>query len=146
MLRKMPCLLISGAAAVLVAHGAARAEGPAPAAARGDRWEVTSKMSMEGMPMAMPARSVKICSAKEWKEPPGAADERRKCTTSDFRWEGNKATWKTVCAGPPAMTGDGQLTRESPDAFSGVIRFASSDGVMTINLTGRRIGDCENPQ
>jgi hypothetical protein len=120
----------------------ARAEG-----APGDLWEITSQMSMEGMPIALPANKVKVCAAKEWKEPPGSADPRMKCTNSDFRMDGaGKATWKVTCAGPPAMTGEGELTRDGADAWSGTIKFAASEGSMNLKLDGRRLGDCEKPQ
>jgi hypothetical protein len=114
-----------------------------PAKEMGDLWEVTSQMSMEGMPMSLPATTSKVCAAKEWKEPPGAADERRKCQSSDFKKEGTKATWKTVCAGPPEMTGDGEITMNGADAYSGSIKFASSGGNMTLKLSGKRLGEGE---
>jgi hypothetical protein len=121
---------------------AARAEAP-PASAPGDLWEVTSQMSMEGMPMKFPANKVKVCAAKEWKEPPGAADERRRCTSSDFAMDASgKATWKTTCAGPPPMSGEGELTRQGPDAWSGTIKFATEGGVMTLTLGGKRLSGC----
>ena len=90
--------------------------------------------------------SITPCSPKVWTEPPGGADERRKCSNSDFALNGDKATWKVTCAGPPAMTGDGEITRESADSWSGAIRFTSSEGAMTVKLGGRRLGDCEKPQ
>jgi hypothetical protein len=114
--------------------------------AKGDMWEVTSQMSMEGMPMALPSQKVKVCSQKVWKEPPGGADERRKCSNSDFKMSGSKATWKVTCVSPRAMTGEGEILREGSDSWSGTITFASSDGAMTVKLSGRLLGDCENPQ
>jgi len=114
-----------------------------PAKEMGDLWEVTSQMSMEGMPMSLPSNTSKVCASKEWKEPPGAADERRKCKNSDFKKEGTKATWKTICAGPPEMTGDGEITMSGADAYSGSIKFASSGGNMTLKLSGKRLGECE---
>ena len=117
-----------------------------PAAATketGDLWEVTSQMSMEGVPMALPAQKLKVCAPKEWKEPPGGMDERQKCKNSDFKVEGPKATWKTTCAGPPAMTGEGEITRDGADAYTGAIKFSSEEGSMTIKLSGKRLGPCE---
>ena len=125
-----------------ITPGAVAADAPP----KGDRWEITSQMSMEGMPMKLPANKVKVCSPKDWKEAPGSADERRKCVNSDFHMDGNKATWKVVCAGPPAMTGDGELTRESDDAWAGTIKFTSADGSMTLTLAGQKLGECENPR
>ena len=136
----LACTLLALGAAVIPASAA---EGQVP----GDLWEVTSQMSMEGMPVALPANKVKVCAPKEWTEPPGAADERRKCTSSDFAMDASgKATWKVTCAGPPAMTGEGELTREGADAWSGSIKFAASEGVMTVRLGGKRLSDCEKPQ
>jgi len=109
----------------------------------GEKWEVTSQMSMEGMPMAMPARTSTVCAPKEWKEPPAGSDEGQKCQTSDFKVVGTKATWKVTCAGPPAMTGEGEITRESADAYSGTIKFTSEGSSITIKLRGKRLGTCE---
>jgi hypothetical protein len=118
----------------------------APAKVMGDLWEVTSQMSMEGAPMKMPERKAKVCAPKDWTEPPGAADERQKCTTSDMRKEGdNKVLWKTVCAGPPEMTGEGEITRSGADNYTGSIKFTSAEGNMTIKLSGTRLGECELP-
>ena len=122
---------------------AADAEPAAPAT--GDLWEVTSQMSMDGVNMTMPAQKTKVCAPKEWNEPPGGADDRMKCANSDFRREEARATWKTVCAGPPEMTGDGEITLDGSDAYSGTIKFNSSQGGMTLKLSGRRLGDCTPP-
>lgn len=131
------------AALVLLVSSLPAAADPA---APGDMWEVTSQMSMEGMPMAFPAQKVKVCSPKVWTEPPGTADERRKCTNSDFTMVGAKATWKVTCAGPPAMTGDGEITRESDNGWSGAIRFSAEEGAMIVKLGGVRLGECEKPR
>lgn len=113
---------------------------------KGDLWEVTSQMSMEGMPMALPAQTVKVCSPKEWQEPPGAADERRKCRNSDFKQDGSKVTWKMVCAGPPEMTGAGEITRTGAESWDGAVRFTAEEASMTLKLTGKRLGPCELPE
>ena len=121
----------------------ARAADPAPAPAKemGDSWEVTSQMSMEGMPMSLPAQTMKICTAKEWKEPPVGGDDRRKCRNTDFKKEGAKITWKTVCESPE-MTGEGEITRTG-DTYAGSLKFTSPQGNMTTKLSGKRLGDCE---
>ena len=117
-----------------------------PAAAKGDQWEVVSQMSMEGMPMQFPPQKTTVCSAKEWTAPPGANDEKRKCTSSDFKMTGPKATWKVHCDGPPAMDGTGEMTRDGADAFAGSIKFTSTEAAMNVKLTGKRLGDCDNPK
>jgi hypothetical protein len=136
------------AALFLMSAVSARTAYTAPAAganAQGDLWEVTSQMSMEGMEMAMPAQTLKVCAAKTWNAPPTAANEQQKCRNSDFKVEGPKATWKTTCENPP-MTGVGEITKEGASAFAGSIKFASDAGNMKITLNGRRLGDCDNPQ
>jgi len=117
--------------------------GAAPAAKEpGDLWEVTSKMSMEGMPMEMPATTQKVCSPKTWTEPPGGNADKH-CETIDFKNSATTTTWKVRCAGPPAMTGEGEITRTSPDAYTGTMKVKSPDGEMTMKLSGRRVGDCD---
>jgi hypothetical protein len=108
----------------------------------GEKWEVTTQMTMEGMPMAMPAHTSTVCSPKEWKEPP-AGDQGQKCTYTDFHMEGNKATWKVSCAGPPAMTGDGEITRDTDGSFKGTMNFASEGNKITIKMSGKKVGTCE---
>lgn len=140
-------LRLAAAAFLLLVSISFLAADPQPAAAAdqpGDLWEVTSKMSMEGMPMELPATKLKVCSAKVWTEPPGM-DQRQKCTTSDFTTTEVGVTWKMTCEGPPAMTGEGEITRQGADAYTGAIKFASADGNMTIKLNGRRVGGCDNP-
>jgi hypothetical protein len=131
----------SAALALALAPGAFAAAPAAPVTEPGDLWEVTSRMSMEGM--QMPAQTHKVCSPKNWTEPPGAgADE--KCKTLDFKNTPTKSTWKMTCPGPPAMTGEGEITRTSPTAYTGTMKFTSEEGAMTLAISGRRVGDCDS--
>jgi hypothetical protein len=111
-------------------------------APKGDLWETTSQMAMAGMPMAMPARTVKVCSAKDWKEPPGG---QKNCKNTNMKIVGSKVTWDVACTGP-TMNGHGEITRDGDGAYAGTIAFTSDQGNMTIKLTGKKIGDCDNPQ
>ncbi|HEV8199782.1 MAG TPA: DUF3617 family protein [Candidatus Polarisedimenticolia bacterium] len=137
------CLLVAGLVLLGFTLLALAADPPAAAPAKGDQWEVQSQMSLEGMPMPMPPQKVVVCAPKEWKAPPGGADEKRKCTVSDFQMTGNKATWKTHCEGPPPMDGTGEITRDGANAFTGAIKLTSGEAAMTIKLTGKRLGDCD---
>jgi len=123
---------------------AAAAEPADKAKQKGVLWDMTSKMSMEGMPMELPAQKMKVCVQKD--QPPVMADEQHKCTNSDFKKDGTKITWKSVCAGPPEMTGEGEITFNDADNYTGALKFASSQGSMTVKLTGKRVGDCDLPQ
>jgi hypothetical protein len=134
MTTKAVCLLAAGLALSAMTHSVA--------AATGDLWQVTTTMSMEGMPSAMPARAASVCTAKTWSQPPGSANSS--CTRSDFHVDGAKTTWTETCTNPP-MTGHGEITRHS-DTFTGAITFESPQGNMKINLDGQRTGDCDVPQ
>jgi hypothetical protein len=128
-------LLLLGLPTVLVA------ETPA----KGDLWEVTSKVSMEAMPMDMPAQTAKICAAKVWTKPPAGDNPQQKCKRSDYTTTGNKVTWTETCVSPP-MTGKGEITRQGSDAYIGAVTYASEQGNMTVKLAGHKIGGCDNPQ
>jgi hypothetical protein len=41
------------------------------------------------------------------------------------------------------MTGDGEITRSSPEAYTGWMKMVTDQGTMTMNLSGRRVGDCD---
>lgn len=114
--------------------------GPSFAAADGEMWEVTTQMAMEGMPagMGMPASTRQVCTAKEWNKPP--VNNERGCQFSDFQRTATKATWKMSCDG---MSGDGEITRTSPDAYKGWMKMSMPQGSMTMNLSGRRLGACD---
>lgn len=131
---------------VVSANPPVAAEPPVAGASqpKGDLWEVTSQMSMDGMDLPMPAQKLKVCSPKEWTRPPAPANEDQKCVNSEFVIDGPKSTWKTTCENPP-MTGTGEITRDGDAAYSGAIKFTSNQGNLTIKLDGHRVGDCDNP-
>jgi uncharacterized protein DUF3617 len=109
---------------------------------KGDLWETTSQPSMEGAPFKMPSSTMKVCSAKEWKEPPGG---QKNCKTSNMKIEGPKVTWDIQCTGP-SMSGHGEIIRDDANAYNGTIKLTGGQGNMTINLSGKRLGECDNPQ
>ena len=112
------------------------------AQAPGDLWTVTPQMSMQGVTIPMPPQQV--CSARQWTRPPAGSGPDPTCTNSDFAMSGNTATWKVTCQSPPS-TGVGEITRMGVGSWTGSIKFNSADGEMTINLSGSRVGDCDNP-
>jgi hypothetical protein len=127
-------------ASLLIFAAGPRADTPAA----GDLWEVTSKMSMEGMPFEMPANKSKICAARDWNKPPAGDNPQQKCTRSNYAKDGNKVTWKETCDSPP-MTGEGEITREGDSDYSGTIKYTSDQGNMTIKLVGHKVGTCDKP-
>jgi hypothetical protein len=57
--------------------------------------------------------------------------------------EDNKATWKITCTDEAHTTGEGEITREGDDAFTGTIKFTSDEGNMNLAISAVRAGDCE---
>ncbi len=130
---------------VSLAAGGAHAADAAPSPPKnGDLWEVTSQMTMEGMPagMGMPAQTRRVCTGKEWTKPPVASDEHN-CQMTDFKTTATKSSWKVSCQG---MNGEGEITRTSPDAYTGWMKMSAPQGTMTMNLTGKRVGDCDSAE
>ena len=123
----------------LLALAPARAADPP-----GVLWETTSQMAMVGMPMQMPAQTAKACTAKTWTKPPPGGD--KSCVASDYKMVGNKATWKMQCSGQTPMQGTGEMTFEGSDSYTGAIQATAQGTNMTIRLSGRRVGTCDNPQ
>lgn len=107
-------------------------------------WETTSQTVMEGMPMQMPARTMKICAPKVWTRPPAGGDQS--CKTSNFKVVGSKASWTVECTGEMAMSGVGEMTFNGTDSYSGFVRLRAEMMSMTVNLSGKKIGVCDNPQ
>lgn len=118
------------------------------AAMAGVLWEVTSQVTMEGMPFSPPAQTHKRCLPADWREPPGAGDDERGCVNSAFERFANTVTWTSICEGPPAMSGQGKIVFEDDAgrAYTGTINYASDEGNVVINLSGRVVGSCDKPR
>lgn len=124
---------------VLLAFAPARADDPP-----GVLWQTTSQMVMEGMPFSPPPNSVKICAAKDAKEPPPPPPGQT-CTMSNVQRSGDKVSWDTQCTGEMDMTGHGEITYDSADSYTGEIKFTAEGMSMTTKLTGKKIGTCDKP-
>ena len=111
----------------------------------GELWEVTTQMSMDQIPTEIPPQTMQVCAATDWKEPPGLESLGQNCKVSDFKTTDTTGSWTMSCAGPPVMTGVGQITRTGSDAYDGSIKLASKEGNLTIKLSGHRVGDCDAP-
>ena len=113
----------------------------------GDLWEVTMKMEMPGMPMAMPAQTHRLCLAKQ------AGDEQYvprnpDCKVTESRRTGSAQRYKMVCTGKDPMTVEGEITH-AKDAYNGRSRMTGKmegrDMEMMQTFSGRKVGDCANP-
>lgn len=109
-----------------------------------DQYDVTVKMEMAGMPMAMPPMTQRLCVKK------GAKDEdfvprQENCRVSDSTRTGSRLTFKIACAGSNPMTGTGDFTF-SASGYNGQIRMKGkmegTDVDMTQSIAASRVGGC----
>lgn len=96
--------------------------------------------------MPMPPQTQKVCAAKNWTRPPVASSRDQNCTTSDFAIAGQRVTWTSVCTGQMTMTGKGEITRQGADTYSGTVKYTFAEGAMTVTISGKKVGECDNPQ
>lgn len=118
---------------------------PVSAQAPGVQWETTSQPIMPGLPFAPPPMKLKICAHATWTAPPPSGDQT--CTNSNFQIANGLATWDTVCTGEMAMTGRGEIQFDpSGNSYTGQIVSVVEGMTMTVKLTGKKIGTCDNPR
>ncbi len=119
---------------------------------RPGRWEVTTQMEMPGMPMKIPPSTSTSCVTPEQANNPGSTlgdpggrgRGNSSCKATDQKIDGNKVTWKMSCA--DKTTGEGEMVFKG-DSYAGKITMTMAQGPMpgpmTMQLTGKRVGDCE---
>lgn len=123
---------------------AAAVAAPWAVAAPGEFWEMTTKSEMPGMPMAMPAQTMKVCVPKGAERDPKNSMTDKSCVMSDMKTVGNKMMWKVQCNNKgEVMNGEGEMTATG-DAQEGTTRLQGSSGGhkfdMTMTYKNRRIG------
>ena len=131
-------LLCAGAAMICFALSAA----PASAQGKDDLWEVSTKMEMPGMPMAMPAQTNRVCSAKN-REDEEFVPRQGECRMLDSKRTGNTFTYKMECSGSHPSTVDGAITFGS-NVYDGKMHMVmkGTNDAMDMTFSGKRVGDC----
>lgn len=76
--------------------------------------------------------------AKTLKEKLEKSTAARKCTSSDFKLEGNVISFTTTCSGVAVSS----TTTYKTDYFETVMTTKSATGVTTTRVKDRRTGDC----
>lgn len=109
----------------------------------GIQWDMTSQMVMTGLPFSPPPTKLKMCTPRVWTRPPPGGDPS--CVTSNFQQVGNKVTWTMQCSGDMPMTGDGEITFQGTDSYTGAINATAEGMTITINLSGVKTGTCDRP-
>jgi hypothetical protein len=140
MIRHRSGRILAAASMSILASAAVAADRP------GNLWKTTSQMVMPpGVPFTPPPTTMQLCTAKEWTQPP-PPPPGQSCTVSNFQREGqSKVSWDTQCTGEMEMTGHGEITFTGDDAYTGTIEFAAEGMTITMNLTGEKIDECDNP-
>jgi hypothetical protein len=136
---------LSRAGAVLASMVALAAASPVAAQGKDDLWEVSSKMEMPGMPMAMPAQVNRVCLGKNRKDE-DLIPRQDNCRVVDSKRTGNRLTYRMECTGSEPSTIVGDLTFGN-NAYDGQMRMTmtKTNDTMNMALSGRRIGDCTAP-
>jgi len=133
----------AGAVAVLLA--ALVAALPASAQGKDELWEISSKMDMPGMPMAMPAQVNRVCVGKNRKDE-DLVPKQSNCRMVDSKRAGSKFTYKMECTGNEPMTMLGEITFGN-NAYDGQMRMTmtKTNDTMNMAVSGKRVGDCTAP-
>lgn len=118
------------------------------------RWEITTKTTVEGMQMPMPAHTAKMCFTKDDVNsgdktiPKGpAASGSHKCDTVEQNRSGNTIRYKIVCSGKEAMTISGEASYEKT-SYQGKSQIESISGGQKMKIVteykAKRLGECGN--
>ena len=124
------------ALALLAGTGGAHAATPM----RAGLWEITARIP-GGIPPITSRTCISAKDAEAMSRGRAANKGAENCEPIDYRQEGNKATWALSCRGRPPMTGAGSIEYGN-DTFTQKMVLKSSEGTMTMESTGRRVGDC----
>ena len=112
---------------------------------RAGQWENTVQMQMPGMQMPDMKSSQCITPEQLQKDPatglPSGLNAPGACKVSDYKVVDSTVSWKMVCTGAQAMTGDGELVFVG-DTYSGTIKMMMPQGAMSMKMSGKRLGDC----
>ena len=106
-------------------------------------WDVTSKMEIPGMPIAMPAQTHRICVAKG---DAAMVPTREGCAVADVKRAGGTVTYRMTCKdGRNDYTASGESTAAA-SGYQGKMRMAGKvEGEqmeMAMAYSGARAGNC----
>ena len=118
---------------------------PASAQGKDDLWEISSKMDMPGMPMAIPPQVNRVCVGKSRKDE-DLVPRQSNCRVVDSKRVGSKFTYKMECTGNEPMTMLGEMTFGT-NAYDGQMRMTmtKTNDTMNMAVSGKRVGDCTAP-
>ena len=137
-------ILIAAFATLAAGSVAAQIGYKADPQGKDELWDVTSKMEMTGMPMAMPAQTHRVCVEKG--NDAGTIPKNEGCTVVDTKRVGNRFTYRMECKNAKNdYTATGESTT-SANGYQGKMRMAGKmEGQqmeMAMDYSGTRVGNC----
>ena len=137
--------VVAVALTLLVAHPAAAQTGyRVDPQGKDELWDITSKMEMPGMPMAMPGQTNRVCAEKG--SDAAAIPKKDECRVLESKRTGNKFTYRMACkSGKDDYTATGESTW-SGNGYQGrmqmVGKMQGEQMEMTMTYIGARAGNC----
>jgi hypothetical protein len=107
------------------------------------KWQVKIETEMPGMPMKMPAITQEICLTEQDLADPQKnvpADQKNKCTVSDYKVTGGTVSWKMDCP-KDKMSGAGEMTY-TDNSYAGTIKIKMEGQEVTQKHSGKWLGTC----
>ncbi len=110
-------------------------------------WEMSMKMDMKGMPIAMPPMKFKQCITKK-DMVPHQKEKGQDCTMVNTNISGDTVSWAVRCKDKNGtVESKGQIVYKG-DKFDGVMNTTMTDTkgrsqATKTNMSGRRVGDCK---
>jgi hypothetical protein len=111
------------------------------AAGQDELWEVSSQMSMPGMPPGMGAMTQRVCQDKDPRRQAPQGQNMENCKVTDVKQSGNKTTLTVTCPDSRAVIEN--TYNAARTEYKGSMRMTSRDGDMTMTMNGRKVGTCD---
>ncbi|MDH4191126.1 MAG: DUF3617 domain-containing protein, partial [Betaproteobacteria bacterium] len=107
-------------------------------------WEVTTQMNIPGLPAGMGGSTQQVCRDKDPRKDATRGKDRENCKVTDLKQTGTRMTLTMTCP-------DGKMVLEhnynaSRTEYKGTMRMTGRQGDMTMNMSGRKIGNCDAVQ
>ena len=111
------------------------------------KWEITTKVEMQGMPMAMPATKYTQCITKK-DMVPQKPEKNQDCQITNTKVSGDTVSWSMQCKGKEGIVDSSGKITYKKETFDGTMHTTvnspgSGKMEMTQRISGRRIGDCK---
>lgn len=116
-------------------------------------WELTVDMHVDGMPMSLPAQTIRRCVsqvnlAENQGIPKLQTPGNITCKTTSMDRTGDTINWTMACTGQGEIQIDGTMIFDSPEVYQSTVHMTGSmqgrQIQMTQRMQGQRISDCQN--